>query len=193
MWDKASICAQMVDYLHQHLGQPVREHDLIRHLDSSNYFSAYCHESSHLQLFRKHFITRHCLYSLQEDLSPQWQLQINTLGACLMPAKPGASAQLDIAHAGVGSYYLDLENFHQASDASVHDLLQGFWQRYTAVDASERALTTLGVAATASWREIQGAYRRKAQRAHPDQGGSAAAFAEVQEAYEILKKHFKKT
>ena len=42
----------------------------------------------------------------------------------------------------------------------------------------------LGVTATATEAEIQAAFRRQAKRAHPDAGGSDAAMAELNNAYE---------
>jgi DnaJ-class molecular chaperone len=44
----------------------------------------------------------------------------------------------------------------------------------------------LGVAADASAEEIKRAYRQRAQKAHPDRGGSAEAFRAINEAYRHL-------
>jgi len=44
----------------------------------------------------------------------------------------------------------------------------------------------LGVDRDAGPREIHGAYRRRVKETHPDQGGSAAEFQRVREAYEEL-------
>ena len=54
---------------------------------------------------------------------------------------------------------------------------------------SEKFLThyqVLGVAATASEREIKIAYRKAARMSHPDHGGDPALFRKVTEAYEVL-------
>ena len=45
----------------------------------------------------------------------------------------------------------------------------------------------VGVDADASAREIRAAYRRAARDAHPDLGGSDAAFRQVSAAYEVLR------
>jgi DnaJ-domain-containing protein 1 len=190
LWDKVSVCTQIFAFLHEHLGQPVREHDLIRHLDNRDCFAAFQHEPTNLQLYRKHFITRHCLYSLQDNLSRQWRLRFNTFDICLDDAQASTSAQVDFPSADLRDYYLDMTNLAQADTASIEELLQSFWTKYAAADASSQALAILGVDVTASWEEVQSAYRRKAQRAHPDRGGSAADFAEVQGAYRELRKHF---
>ena len=44
----------------------------------------------------------------------------------------------------------------------------------------------LGVSRSASDADVRDAYRRKVKTTHPDAGGSAEAFREVQEAYETL-------
>lgn len=45
----------------------------------------------------------------------------------------------------------------------------------------------LGVARSASAAEIRTAYKRAAKRAHPDAGGSSAAFAALKLAYDVLR------
>lgn len=191
LWDKVSVCTQIFAFLHEHLGQPVRERGLIRHLDNRDCFAAFQHEPTNLQLYRKHFITRHCLYSLQDNLSCQWRLHFNALDICLDDAQASTSTQVDFPSADLRDYYLDMTNLLRADTAFVEELLQSFWTQYAAADASSQALAILEIDATASWEEVQSAYRRKAQRAHPDRGGSAEIFADVQEAYRELRKHFK--
>jgi DnaJ-class molecular chaperone len=50
----------------------------------------------------------------------------------------------------------------------------------------------LGVALSASWAEIKSAYRKLALIHHPDRGGNAIAFREIQGAYELLEHKFGK-
>ena len=56
------------------------------------------------------------------------------------------------------------------------------------------ALKTLGLPPTATMREIGTKYRALAKKYHPDTGGTANAseFTKVNNAYQILKKHFGK-
>jgi hypothetical protein len=44
----------------------------------------------------------------------------------------------------------------------------------------------LGIERAATPQQIKAAYRGKAREAHPDRGGTAARFAEIQRAYEVL-------
>lgn len=45
----------------------------------------------------------------------------------------------------------------------------------------------LGVGRTAIWEEIKSAYRKLARQHHPDLGGDAAEFRNIQAAYEVLE------
>lgn len=50
---------------------------------------------------------------------------------------------------------------------------------------------TLGLKSTASWTEVQAAYRKLAARWHPDKkGGSQERFIKIQKAYEGLRAYF---
>ena len=177
---------------------PVDEYSLIQYLDGHGCFEAFRHEPANLQLFRKHFITRHCLYSLQQSLSSEWHLEIGMLDICLRRTKVDSgsgqqrSSQLNVADAMLREYYLDLTHLEQADVATVEALLKGFWQRFAAQGKRSEALSTLNLDDASSWADIQIAYRRMAQRTHPDRGGSAEEFAALQGAYEILRKHFNK-
>ncbi|SDL09935.1 DnaJ domain-containing protein [Natronorubrum texcoconense] len=53
-------------------------------------------------------------------------------------------------------------------------------------EADEPPHVTLGVSPDATPDEIRQAYRREAKTAHPDKGGSEAAFRRVKRAYEAL-------
>jgi len=50
----------------------------------------------------------------------------------------------------------------------------------------------VGVDADASAREIRAAYRHAARDAHPDLGGSDAAFRQVSAAYEVLRDPYRR-
>ena len=52
----------------------------------------------------------------------------------------------------------------------------------------EAALEALGVARDAPPEDVRRAYHRKALASHPDKGGSAAAFQQVKEAFEVAKR-----
>jgi len=54
------------------------------------------------------------------------------------------------------------------------------------------ALKVFDLPISASWREVGARYRALAKEHHPDRSGSAAEFAKISGAYDVLKKHFGK-
>lgn len=50
----------------------------------------------------------------------------------------------------------------------------------------------LGVSPSSAWAEIEKAYRKKAKLHHPDLGGDEDTMKALNEAYEILKRIYKK-
>lgn len=193
MWDKTVVCIHLFDALRKGDGV-VSEHDLIRYLDSHQCFAAFADEPANLRLFRKHFIIRHCLYHLQEVISAEWRVDVGMMNIELhkLDGADPQSSQLSVLDMSLREYYLDLAHLEKADVDSVETLLRDFWQRFAAADKSADAFAALDIDSAASWTEIQQAYRRKVQKAHPDQGGTPAEFAAVQEAYEILRQRFGK-
>lgn len=198
MWDRAAICSHIFTLLRD-ANEPIGEYRLIRHLDEHDCFVEFQQEPANLRLFRKHFITRHCLYTLQQNLSSDWLLDIGMMEICLRRTDLGSgiageerSTQLNIANTTLRDYYLDLTHLERADVATVEALLKGFWQRLSVQSKYSEAITVLELGDGVTWDKAQLAYRRKAQRAHPDRGGSAAEFAAIQDAYEVLRKHFNK-
>ncbi|MCR6653958.1 MAG: DnaJ domain-containing protein [Cellvibrionaceae bacterium] len=192
LWNKAAISQFLLAFLREH-NAPVSEHDLIRHLDSHQCFAAFANEPANLRLFRKHFITRHCLYGLQGEVGTDWQLDLGPIHINLQkkpPATDSASGHPSLLDAALRGYYLDLRNLDRANVESVETLLKDFWRKFAAADKSLGALAVLDLKEGAEWADVQKAYRRKVQRLHPDRGGTAAEFAVVQEAYEILQQRF---
>ena len=58
---------------------------------------------------------------------------------------------------------------------------------------SESYYDILGVSKDASKDEIKKAYRRMANKHHPDKGGDSEAFKKVNEAYQVLSNDSKKS
>jgi DnaJ-class molecular chaperone len=54
-------------------------------------------------------------------------------------------------------------------------------------ESNELCYKLLGVSPSASWDEIEAAYRRKAKLHHPDHGGDGDAMRALNEAYTLLK------
>lgn len=170
--------------------------------------------SSELLLFRKNFILMNALYEIQRDLQGSgYGLYITPLKILLYrrhkddtrdtseSANNGLSAlaideaaRSDLA---LSEYYLDWKHYADTDQAAVEQLLQGFWQRYRHYhnepvnhDKRSYALAVLGLKSSASWDDIQYAYRQKVACCHPDRGGRHQHFIEVREAYQYLKLFF---
>lgn len=54
---------------------------------------------------------------------------------------------------------------------------------------TEMCFKILGLSTSASWSEIESAYRQKAKIHHPDLGGDEDAMRTLNDAYTLLKKH----
>ena len=67
----------------------------------------------------------------------------------------------------------------------------GTSQAYSKAD-TELCYKILGVSSTATWNEIESAYRKKAKIHHPDHGGDEDAMRALNDAYAQLKR-LKKT
>jgi len=189
LWDKPAISAAILALLRER-NAPVAEYDLIQHLSQAGYFAAFEQEPFKLRLFKKHFVTRHCLYTLQQDLDLNGSLRLGAMEIHLYQVESAVAQTqgVDVADAELRNFYLDLTRLEQADESSVDQLLKQFWERFYAWQSAAGAYQELELQPGATWEEIQQAYRRAAQRAHPDMGGSAEAFARVRHAYETLKK-----
>ncbi len=170
--------------------------------------------SSELLLFRKNFILMNALYEIQRDLQGSgYGLYITPLKILLYKRqKDDAGDNTDTASSGLSAlaideaahsdlalseYYLDWQHYADTDQAAVEQLLQGFWQGYRHYhsesenqDKRSCALAVLGLECSASWDDIQYAYRQKVACCHPDRGGQHQHFIEVREAYQFLKLSF---
>lgn len=167
--------------------QLVREYELIQLCKS---FLPYLDNlEPNLRLFRAHFLVRAGLYTLAERWRGRaWGLNIDPLGAERISLRAGEGRTIGAPSAALSEFYLDMEHYHAATSASVAELLLGFWRRFEGAQGRAEALAALGVDESASQEDIRRAYRRAAQRAHPDMGGSQAQFLRVVMAYENLKR-----
>lgn len=188
MYSVVEIKQILKDLLQQQV-TAIGEYELIQLLNQKGVYDGYLGDSVSLQLFQKHFLTMHCLYQLQYDI-PGAVLQISPLHIALLQVSEADATGADVEYSQryLRDYYLDLSHLDRASDASVADLLSDFWQKYLYHQAADDALSLLDLSGSATWAEIQTAYRQKAQLLHPDKGGCPQKFAQIREAYEQLKR-----
>jgi DnaJ-domain-containing protein 1 len=169
----------------------ISEYDLLKQLEQSGAVFSKLADEADLVLFRKHFLLMNALYQLQKTL---WRderiwLTITPLRIALeLSAESASSSALSAAsNTALRDYYLDWRQLNDTDSDAVVALLNGFWQRFHALDSRVAALATLQLEADADWSQIRSQYRRLAASTHPDRGGDSAQFLLVREAYETLR------
>ena len=168
------------------------EHELIKRLQQQAECFSGTAQGGDLALFQKHFLVMNALYQLQDKLLEEGLLLlIDPLLIRFVESGEGTDRHAaEIARdEPLRRYYLEWDNLHRTSESDVADLLQGFWERYYAVDRQAEALILLGLAGceAPSWSTIQRRYRQMIALHHPDKGGDQERFIEIREAYELLR------
>lgn len=137
-------------------------------------------------LFRAHFLLFHVLFRLRDELRTraEAELVIDPLRIRLLPSAPGrAGLERDDA---LRRYYQDLDQLDITSEDDVARLLAGFHARLHGGERRTEALAELGLEDPVSDAEIKQAYRRLAQRHHPDRGGDAGRLQALNAALATL-------
>lgn len=186
----------ITDYLEQAFtDQPVwREHALIKKLQQDRIepiasLSLY----NMLELFKAHFLVRHAVYQLRAKWRAK-ELSELTIGAIEIASMPYPKNRTRDTETGssiretdlLEHYYNDLSNYFNMTEAEVELLLNGFWQRLQNPQDSAEAFETLGLEKGAGYKEIKSAFRRHAQKSHPDKGGDELRFQSITKARDTL-------
>ena len=172
-------------------GGAFKIHELTVTLKNAQAFPTDLPEDSLLCLFHQQFLVMNGLFRLQDELREKgFWLQIDPLQIRLEKA-PSAEAKLNQSALGpvaeLKRFYLDKSNLADVTPESVADLLAGFWRRFQHLDEKSDALAVLGLKEGVEFGEIKQRYQQKVHEVHPDKGGDAAAFRQVQKAYQVLK------
>jgi DnaJ-domain-containing protein 1 len=182
---KGSILSILKDH-----PEGLSEHALIRQLEAHGHTFDKDEAQQDLALFQTHFLVMNALYQLQDKLLTEGQyLAISPLSIRLETAGAGGnSSPTQGPDARLRAYYLDFTHLEQTTGADIVALMNGFWERYLAIDGRADALNTLGVTGEEGWPAIQQAYRRLAAEHHPDRGGDPERFMAIRKAYEVLSR-----
>ncbi|MCV6589856.1 MAG: DnaJ domain-containing protein [Marinobacterium sp.] len=170
-----------------------REYDLMRNIEADGGFPDLS-DDYQLALFQKHFLLKNALYQLQETLWQEEQLYLSItpllirLEPCLT-CDSGVNLPDQNNDIALRSYYLDWQEYYNATVESVDALLDSFWRRYAGIEQRHSALKTLELDEDATATEIRLQYRRLASRHHPDKGGCSERFIALRQAYETLNVH----
>lgn len=163
------------------------EHQLIRYLQLSNLAPFNQLNLQHpKELFCAHFLVKHCLYTLQDNLihTERCFLRITATKITVEPFSKGQNGLQPFDK--LKAYYLDISHYFETSEREINTLLRSFWQRYLVRDDKQRALKTLGLNSDADYPAIKQAYRRLAQATHPDKGGDSKEFIKLAAAKALL-------
>ncbi len=140
-----------------------------------------------IAIFQKNFFVMNALYQIQRDIQTEgFSLTILPLDIFMVPNHDESKSALTKRDTDLASYYLDWSNLSSITAEEVEAIFISFWQKYSALDKVEAALTNLGLAQGADWFEVRQAYKKKVAISHPDKGGCADSFIKIREAYEVL-------
>ncbi|MFC3149607.1 DNA-J related domain-containing protein [Litoribrevibacter euphylliae] len=135
-------------------------------------------------LFQTNFVVMNALYQLNKD-KPNHHYEIHSLKVCKHPNQSN-SHSTDITEVDpLEIYYLDWANFNQ-SEQEINELINHFWERMLVIDFEDGDLQTLDLIKPVTLAEIKQQYRKLSQQHHPDKGGDAEYFVEIQQAYTRL-------
>ncbi|MGX5173173.1 DNA-J related domain-containing protein [Aliikangiella sp. IMCC44653] len=179
--------------------QAISEYELMQWLQKKDFYTSL---ELPLSLFKKHFYLYHYLYQLKIALRPyQLHLMISPLSIQLLPS----SSTQSIAQSGAASlhstndkyladadplqdFYLDPTNL-ELSDDAVTAMQRQFWEKFLAIDKKAAAIRELELTEVSELniKILKQQYRRLANLHHPDKGGDANRFAQIENAYQNLK------
>lgn len=165
----------------------ISEHELIRGLRRDG-----CPEIPEIRhrdlygLFRTHFRLFHALYRLRDRLRRERRAELvpDPMHIRLTAWRPGAP-ELD-RHDGLAAFYADLSHLESTRPEDVARMVTGLQKRQHRTVRRSEALAVLGLEEHAPADRIKRRYRQLAMRWHPDRGGDAQRFRELQEAVNVL-------
>lgn len=188
---KNPLLSPILSLLKQH-PNGVSEYDILKALKNEVPSFSDLSEEPNLNLFRQHFFIMNALYQLQDRLWREESLQIDMLPSCIRLVKSNVQTVSDsnnIADTGtakLASYYLDWDEYDKTHLEDVEALLNQFYKGIRNPRDEKKALDLLKLPQNASEQDIKQQYRKLARQAHPDKGGSAEAFIELRQAFELL-------
>jgi hypothetical protein len=143
-------------------------------------------------IFQKNFFVMNALYQIQNDIQTEgFSLTILPMDIFMVPNYDKST--LTNRDNDLANYYLNWSNLESITTEEVEALFNSFWQKYSAIDKVDMALTSLGLAQGADWFDVRQAYKKRIAINHPDKGGCAERFIEIRKAYEVLSFSYRKS
>ncbi len=149
------------------------------------------------QLYPVHFLVFHTLYRLRDQLATQGESLVISplciqLGANTQVAGDGLPGSPD----GLRAFYLDLDQY-QLSEEVIERMVADFWSgrvgQSADVSALRQAARVLGFETLPEqFDTVKRQFRRAVMTSHPDRGGDTQRIQALNEAFALIKAHFRR-
>ncbi|WP_372999598.1 DNA-J related domain-containing protein [Marinobacter sp.] len=148
------------------------------------------------KLYPVHFLLFHVLYRLRDQLSETGEsLRISPLTIRIeTQAVVGGEGVPDSVDT-LRQFYLDLSQY-RLPDEAIQQMMDDFWAgapgQAPAQSETRQAAETLGFTAIPpDFPTVKQRFRRAVMRAHPDRGGKTETIQHLNQAFSVLKAHFR--
>lgn len=148
------------------------------------------------KLYPVHFLLFHVLYRLRDQLAGGGEtLHISPLAIHLRASRVVAGTGVPAQADALRSFYLDLSKYNLPQD-SINRMMDDFWAgrsgRQPQRAEVRSAAATLGFdGVPEEFDEVKHRFRRAVMRDHPDRGGETLAIQHLNQAFAVLKAHFR--
>ena len=148
-------------------------------------------------LFKRNFLVMNALFTLQTELQEQQlSIEIDSFNVTLV------DTSLHPRHTvsnGLADYYLNWQNYDTSAE-EITQLLTDFWQQFGQQPSLQpinqtqitHAFARFDLCTTSSFESVSQRWRQLALKYHPDKaGGDTEKFQQLQNDWQLLKRHFK--
>ncbi|WP_228260784.1 DNA-J related domain-containing protein [Marinobacter orientalis] len=148
------------------------------------------------KLYPVHFLLFHVLYRLRDQLASGGEtLTISPLVIRLHRSRVVAGTGLPDQRDELRHFYLDLSGYRMPEE-SINRMMEDFWAGRSGLRPEpgeiREAAATLGFdGVPAGFDEVKQRFRRVVMRAHPDRGGETETIQHLNQAFAMLKAHFR--
>ncbi|MEP1216275.1 MAG: DNA-J related domain-containing protein [Marinobacter sp.] len=148
------------------------------------------------KLYPVHFLLFHVLYRLRDQLAASGEtLTISPLVIRLQKSTVVSGTGVPDQADELRKFYLDLSKYEMPEE-SINRMMDDFWAgrsgyRPEPVEIREAADTLGFDGIPAGFDEVKHRFRRAVMQAHPDRGGETEAIQDLNQAFSVLKAHFR--
>lgn len=148
------------------------------------------------KLYPVHFLLFHVLYRLRDQLAASGEtLTISPLVIRLRQSTVVSGIGVPDQPDELRNFYLDLSKYEMPED-SINRMMEDFWAGRSGyrpeLSETREAAATLGFDhMPVGFDEVKQRFRRAVMHAHPDRGGETEAIQDLNQAFSVLKAHFR--